>query len=217
MERNNVEITVPNTKCCGMPQMANSNFEGAQENFNFNVSLLAQIAEQGYDIVTTCPSSNMMLRKEGLPFFESEEARFVSTHLYDAYEYLLKLHSLGRLNTGFGKLHLRVFYHNPCHLKVQNIQAAITLMQMIPSLEMVGINTDCCGMGGSYGMKKHNYRRSIVIAENVWTKFKATQADLLVTECGGCGLQLRAGTRSIVMHPVTLLNKTYGAHVGVTD
>lgn len=213
MEKNGFEVLVPRTRCCGMPQMANSNIKGAYTNFHFNVSLLAKAAAPGYDILTTCPSCNMMLRKEGLPFFDSEEVRFVSSHVYDACEYLLHLYSLGRLNTDFGRLPLRVFYHNPCHLKVQNIQAAVALMQMIPSLQVVGINTNCCGMGGSYGMKKQNYQRSTRIAEKVWQEVKTTPNDLLVTDCGGCGLQLHAGTGAIVNHPITLLNRAYGAYI----
>ncbi len=77
MEKNGFEVIVPDTKCCGMPQMANSNLSGARKNFDFNVKTLAKAARPGYDILTTCPEScNMMLRREGLPFFDSKEARF---------------------------------------------------------------------------------------------------------------------------------------------
>ncbi len=102
MEKNGFEVIVPDTKCCGMPQMANSNLSGARKNFDFNVKTLAKAAKPGYDILTTCPSCNMMLRREGLPFFDSEEARFVAKNVYDASEYLLRLHNQGKMNTNFG-------------------------------------------------------------------------------------------------------------------
>ena len=209
MEKNGFEVIVPDTKCCGMPQMANSNVKGAKKNFDFNVKALARAAAPGYDIITTCPSCNMMLRKEGLPFFESEEARFVSQHVYDAGEYLLALHRQGKLNTEFGELRIRLYYHNPCHLKVQNIQDAVALMKLVPGVEVVGVNTNCCGMGGSYGMKIQNYDRSMEIARKVWEEVKASGVDVVVTDCGGCGLQVQAGTGVKIMHPMMLLNKAY--------
>jgi glycerol-3-phosphate dehydrogenase subunit C len=208
MKRNGVNVILPSTKCCGMPQMANGNLKGATKNFLFNISLLAQAASPGYDIITTCPSCNMMLRKEGPPFFDTEEARFVSAHAYDACEYLVRLHRSGELNVKFGRLPIRVFYHNPCHLKVQNIQAAVTLMRLIPGVQIAGIGTSCCGMGGSYGMKKQNYERSTKIAQKIWADVNQTRSDTVVTDCGGCGLQIQAGTGIKVSHPVTILNSS---------
>jgi glycerol-3-phosphate dehydrogenase subunit C len=211
MEKNGFEVIVPDTKCCGMPQMANSNLSGAKKNFDFNVKTLAKAAQPGYDILSTCPSCNMMLRREGLPFFDSEEARFVAKNVYDASEYLLRLHSQGKMNTNFGELPMRVYYHNPCHLRVQNLTSSVDLMKMIPGVEVVGVNLSCCGMGGSYGMKKQNFDRSQEIASKVWKEVKEANVDVVTTECGGCGLQVQAGTGSKIMHPLMILNQSYKA------
>ncbi|MCX7965491.1 MAG: heterodisulfide reductase-related iron-sulfur binding cluster [Syntrophorhabdaceae bacterium] len=210
MERNGIEVIVPEQKCCGMPMMANSNLEGAKKNYNFNVKSLAEAASSGYKIITTCPSCNMMLKREGLPFFDSEQARFVSANIYDASEYLLELLNKGKLDTNFNEMNVKVFYHNPCHLKVQNIiDAPLKLLKLIPGLEIVKVNTSCCGMGGSYGMKKINFDRSQKIGKKVWEEIMASGADIIVTECGGCGLQIKAGTGVKVMHPLVLLNQAY--------
>lgn len=210
MERNSIEVIVPEQKCCGMPMMANGNLEGARKNFNFNVKNLTEAASSKYKIITTCPSCNMMLKREGLPFFDSDNARSVSKNIYDASEYLLELYKKGKLDINFYEMHIKVFYHNPCHLKVQNIiEAPLKLLKLIPGLEIVKVNTSCCGMGGSYGMKKQNFDRSQGIAKKIWEDVKASQADILVTECGGCGLQIRAGTGIKVLHPLILLNRAY--------
>ncbi|MCX5831154.1 MAG: heterodisulfide reductase-related iron-sulfur binding cluster [Deltaproteobacteria bacterium] len=210
MEKNGFEVIVPDQKCCGMPMMANGNLAGASKNYNYIVKSLKEAAFPDSDIVTTCPSCNMMLRKEGLPFFDSEEARFVADHIYDAGEYLWRLHGEGRLNTDFNAMPLKVFYHNPCHLKVQNIiDAPVRLLQLIPGLTIVKTNINCCGMGGSYGMKKVNFARSTAIAGKVWEEAKASGAEIAVTECGGCGLQIEAGTGMKVVHPMELLSRAY--------
>jgi glycerol-3-phosphate dehydrogenase subunit C len=210
MERNGFDVIAPEQKCCGMPMMANSNRPGAKKNFDFNVKSLARAAAPGYDIITTCPSCNEMLRREGTHLFDSEEARFVSSRMYDASEYLVRLHREGRLNTNFGEIKLKVFYHNPCHLKVQGLtEESLTLLKLIPGIDVVGTNMNCCGMGGSYGMKKINFDRSSSIAGKVWVEAKASGAQVAVTECGGCGLQIQAGTGLRIIHPIVLLNQAY--------
>lgn len=210
LKRNDIDIIVPEQKCCGMPMMANGNPAGAKKNFDYNARMLAEAAAPGYDIITSCPSCNMMLKKEGLPFFDSADARFISERIYDASEYIYKLYLEGKLNTDFGEIPLRVFYHNPCHLRVQNItDVPVALLKLIPGVEVVKVNTNCCGMGGSYGMKKQNHTRSVEIAQKLWNEIKAANVDAAVTECGGCGLQIVAGTGIRVIHPLVLLNDAY--------
>jgi len=208
LRRSGIEVILPEQKCCGMPMLANGNLKGARENIEYNLKSLTRAASPDHDILTTCPSCNLMLRKECLAFFESEEARFVSSHVYDAGEYLLRLHRQGRLNLDLREMPLRVFYHNPCHLKVQNLtREPVELLKLIPALVVSGVNTSCCGMGGSYGMKKANYDLSVAIAEKVWREVKAASADLVVTECGGCKLQIESGTGAKVVHPLVLLDQ----------
>jgi len=213
MERNGFEVIIPDEKCCGMPMLANGNVKGAAKNVKFNLKSLTRAASPGYDILTTCPSCNLMLRSECVTFFDSEEARFVSEHIYDASEYLNKLNRKGELNTKFGRMDLKVFYHAPCHMKVQDLTyESVNLLKLIPGLSVVKVNTACCGMGGSYGMKKVNYDLAIEIAGKVWEEVKTAQPDKGVTECGGCKLQIEAGTGINVVHPQMLLREAYGSY-----
>ena len=84
MQTNDIDVLVAEPKCCGMPMMSNGNLKGAKRNFDEIVHSLSQMAAPGLDIVTTCPSCSLMLKKEGLPFFDSEEARFVSSRVVNA-------------------------------------------------------------------------------------------------------------------------------------
>ncbi len=217
MRINGIEVIVPDWVCCGMPMLANGNLKGAAKNVKFNLESLSKAASPGYKIITTCPSGNLMLRKECLTFFDSDEARFVSENTYDAGEFLFKLHQRGRLSTNLGRIPLKVFYHSPCHLKVQNIiREPLTLLRLIPGVEISRVNTRCCGMGGSYGMKTTNYKRSVEIAKPSWEDIESlhreNKVDNIVTECGGCKLQLEAGTGIKSMHPIMLLDQAYRAY-----
>lgn len=210
MEKNGFEVLVSEQLCCGMPMMANTNPKGAGKNFEKIVRSLYELSEGKYPIITTCPSCNMMLKKEGKGFFPSPEADYVSSMVRDASQFLVQLDREGRLNKDFGEMPLRVFYHNPCHLKVQGrTEDTLYLLRLIPGIEVVGSNYACCGMGGSYGMKEKNFALSREIGQRVWGLVREAEPDVVVTECGGCGLQIKAGTGVRIMHPMELLREAY--------
>ena len=211
METNGIEVLVAEPKCCGIPMMSNGDIEGAKKNFNEIVQFLSDMAAPGLDIITTCPSCNLMLKKEGLPFFDSEEARFVSSRVLNAPEYLVRLLRQGRLDTMFGQTPLKVLYHNPCHLKVQGIRKEpVALLELIPGIRVCKVVDSCCGMGGSYGMKAAHYDLSVKIARKLWGEIEDAEVDAVATECGTCMLQIEArqDTKKAV-HPIVLINDAY--------
>ncbi|MCX7857248.1 MAG: heterodisulfide reductase-related iron-sulfur binding cluster [Deltaproteobacteria bacterium] len=211
MEKNGIEVIVPGQLCCGMPMMANANFKGAKRNYTKIVRSLYEASKGTYPIVTTCPSCNMMLKKEGKAFFPSEEAEYVSQNIYDSSEFIVLLDLNNKLNKDFGRLELKVLYHNPCHLKVQNIEATLYVLKLIPGIQVLGINRDCCGMGGSFGMKKKNYPISSAIGKKIWKMVEDLKPDGVVTECGGCGLQISSKTPIQIYHPMVLIKMAYSA------
>jgi len=212
METNGIEVLVAEQKCCGMPMMSNGDMEGAKKNFNEIVQTLSHMAAPDVAIITTCPSCNLMLKKEGLPFFDSEEARFVSSRVLDAPEYLVRLLRQGRLDTRFKETPLKVLYHNPCHLKVQGIsRESVAILELIPGIGVCNVVDSCCGMGGSYGMKAAHYDLSVKIARKLWEEIEDAEVDRVVTECGTCMLQIEArqDTKKAV-HPIVLIRDAYG-------
>ena len=63
LERNGVEVYYPEQKCCGMPPLLEGDRTLALESARFNVERLAETVEEGYDIVTSCPTCGYMLKK----------------------------------------------------------------------------------------------------------------------------------------------------------
>ena len=43
----------------------------------------------------------------------------------------------------------------------------------------------------------------------MWNEVKASGAEAVLTECGGCGLQIKAGTGMRIVHPMVLLAQSY--------
>lgn len=211
MERNEFEVLVPDQKCCGLPMIAGMNIAGAQSNALHNIESLASVAAKGYDIVTTCPSCNLMIKREYLGLYESDETRLVSNHVFLADEYLTRLVRGGQFKFELEKTDRAAFYHVPCHLKAQDAMAdSVKLMQLVPGLSLTNINTVCCGMAGYHGYKKEHARLSVEMGTELFQlKHALTKHDTVITSCAACQSQIEICTGARVMHPIVLLSQSY--------
>jgi glycerol-3-phosphate dehydrogenase subunit C len=64
-------------------------------------------------------------------------------------------------------------------------------------------------MGGSFGMKRKNYPISYAIGSKVWKMVEELKPDAVITECGGCGLQISSKTGIRIYHPIVLVKMAY--------
>ena len=65
-------------------------------------------------------------------------------------------------------------------------------------------------MGGAYGYEKKNFELAKNIASKLYSDLKETPCDRIVTDCGGCKLQIQADAGKNVEHPIMLLQEAYG-------
>jgi glycerol-3-phosphate dehydrogenase subunit C len=61
-QHNGFEVYFPDQKCCGMPPFLEGDREVTQDFVRFNVERLAEVVEEGYDLVCFCPTCGYMLR-----------------------------------------------------------------------------------------------------------------------------------------------------------
>jgi len=215
LERNGVKIIVPDQVCCGLPMIAKGNTAGTRRNIERNIKELDMAVSDGYALITTCSSCALMVRRSYPQLLKGEQADRVARNFYHISEYLLKLHDIGMLNTDFQPVNQTVYYHTPCHLRSLEIKnPTVKLLQLIPGVNVKHISEECCGMGGAYGYEKVNYTLSREIAARLWAKIKANPTDRIVTDCGGCKLQIERGTGLKVDHPMILLREAYGLGEG---
>ena len=62
-EKNGVQVYVPQQQCCGMPTLLEGDRRSTVNFVRDNVARWAQIVEQGYDIICSCPTCGYMLKK----------------------------------------------------------------------------------------------------------------------------------------------------------
>lgn len=210
MEYNGIEVVKPDQKCCGIPMFANGRMKQGLKNAQYNVNSLLEYTRQGYDVVVTCTSCTLALKKEYIKYLQSEGAHELAEHVYDADEYLRMLHEEGELNTNFAEMNVKVGYYTPCHMKSQGIGSpALDVLSLIPGYEITDVAAGCCGQCGTYGFKKEKQDVSMPLGKSMAEAVEEVNGEYTVTECGMCKNSLDQHTNKKVIHPMRILAEAY--------
>jgi glycerol-3-phosphate dehydrogenase subunit C len=81
LERSGVEVYFPEQKCCGMPSLLEGDRAFTFSVAGFNLQRLADVVQDGYDVVCSCPTCGYVLKNmfsEGAYFSESYRAALKS-------------------------------------------------------------------------------------------------------------------------------------------
>lgn len=210
MNHNGIEVAVPEQKCCGVPSFANGQMKQGLKNANDNINSLLEYTRKGYDIVLTCTSCSLALKKEYVSFVKTEAARELADHVYDADEYLRLLMENGELNMNFAPMKERAGYYAPCHMKAQGMgNPAMDILELIPGYEIQDVGAGCCGQCGTFGFKAEKFAVSMKIGRELGEAVAESEGEYIVTECGMCKNQLTQLTDKIVKHPMQILAEAY--------
>jgi len=210
LERNNVAVSLPDQKCCGMPWLDGGDLDSALELARGNVASLAREVHAGADLVVPGPTCSYMLKQEYPQLLDSDDARAVAARTYDISEYLMKRHKDGKLDTRFAKGPGKVAYHLPCHLKAQNIGfKSRDLLGLIPGTQ-VEMADRCSGVDGTWGFKTQYFDLSLKVAEPLLVQIKSARADVVASDCPLACLQIEKGGGGVPRHPVQIVRDAYG-------
>jgi glycerol-3-phosphate dehydrogenase subunit C len=209
LERNRVDVSLPEQRCCGMPYLDGGAVDQAKALIRDNVTSLAAAVREGREIVVPGPTCSYMLKQE-YPWLDgSADAKLVAANTRDIFEYLAKLHAAGELDTKFAKPVGAVTYHVPCHLRAQNIgHKSAEVLRAIPGTS-VDVVEKCSAVDGTWGFKTEYYELSMKLAKPLFDAV-TTGAPVAATDCPLAALQIAQGTGRRAKHPVEILAAAYG-------
>jgi glycerol-3-phosphate dehydrogenase subunit C len=134
----------------------------------------------------------------------------VANATWDICEFLLDLHEQGRLDTRFGRLDEDLPYHAPCQLRSHGIGLpAMELFALVPGLRAADMDHDCCGIAGTYGMKKEKYPIGMAVGAPLFEKIKASGAAEAACDSETCRWQIEKATGTRTRHPIEILLQAY--------
>jgi glycolate oxidase iron-sulfur subunit len=216
LNRNGVEVIVPREQgCCGSPVFLGAgDFETGRKMADANVKAFEDLDY----VVTDCATCASALK--AYPKFladtpEREEAytgfgdkvKDISQFLVD----ILKLPKSAYQPSAQVK-GKKVTWHDPCHLSrhLGVTSQPRQIIKSIPDVEYIEMpNADrCCGMAGTFSIYYYDLAKEI--ADKKVEAIKSTGADIVVSSCPGCEIQLidsllRKQVPVKVMHIMELL------------
>jgi glycerol-3-phosphate dehydrogenase subunit C len=213
-EHNGIAVTVARPeRCCGMPKLELGDLESVARAKEGNIPLLAQLVDEGWDIVAPVPSCVLMFKQElPLMFPDDSAVGKVRDAIFDPFEYLMLRHRGGKLKEDFKQPLGKVAYHVACHQRVQNIgMKTRDVLALIPETQVVPIER-CSGHDGTYAVKEEYHAISMKIGRPVVSRVTQAGPDHYTSDCPMAGHQIENGLADgkAPQHPLTLLRIAYG-------
>ncbi|PSP92814.1 anaerobic glycerol-3-phosphate dehydrogenase subunit C [Halobacteriales archaeon QS_4_62_28] len=200
------EIVVPEQRCSGTPMFANGMLSDARRDAEVNVSSFSDLVDQGYDAICSCTSCSMAIRQEYPELFDIDGLDDVSTHTYEAVEYLRAFEDLeGELADATVEFP-DLAYHAPCHGRNQGLERqAVELFRELDGVEVEDVGKSCSGISGTYGWKAEKYETSMKIGEEMFEHMDHAEPETGLTECPTCSMQMEHGSGYEIRHPLEVV------------
>ena len=213
LEHNGFQVDIPKQDCCGLPLQSNGLFDDARSYVLKLARTLAPYARDGAVIVGNATSCTLMLKREAreiLSLQDDPDLKLVSERTYDVCELLLELHHQGELKTDFSPVEEVVAYHAPCQQQGHFMgKPAMDLLTLVPGLELREMNARCCGIAGTYGLKREKYDIAMKVGADLFAQVDASGAGVVACDSETCRWQIEHGTHTPSVHPLELLYRAY--------
>ncbi len=212
LQRHGIEVIVPpKLKPSGMPYISYGELERATKIARHNVNILLEFVKSGYDIVATEPTATYCLRQVYPRLLNnSEESWLVSSHAFEFFEYYATHRKTGHQVNARQDRNTQLGFHIPCHQRALSAGSyTISLLQEAGYQVKVIETGTCCGMAGTFGLKKGElgYALSMAVGKPLFDLFNNdTSIQLIATESSVCTQQLTDGTKYQTVHPLELLS-----------
>ncbi|WP_291463301.1 L-lactate dehydrogenase (quinone) large subunit LdhH [Desulfobacula sp.] len=214
LQKANIQVDFPlDQTCCGLPAMMAAEENTAKELAVQNIKAFG--AEQYDYILTLCASCASHLTHNYQKIFReaggsSLDLNGFTNKIIDFSSFMEKVYPFSETRQN---INTKVAYHAPCHLcrGLHVTDEPRALIQKAGYVYVPSKDEDvCCGFGGSYSVDFPEISSEIL--KKKLDNVEASGADILVTDCPGCIMQLSGGLDKRespikVLHLVELLAK----------
>ena len=196
LNNNGVKVIVPKAQCCcGAPAFLGSgDFETSRKMADANVEAFADVDI----IITDCATCSSALKDYAKFLADSPERQEKFTKFANKImDITVFLADVLKLSASAYKIShkfrgQRITWHDPCHLCRHQgvVSQPRNILKSIPDIRYVEMpNADqCCGMAGTFSL--NYYELSKKIADKKIRGVESCGADIVVTGCPGCIIQL---------------------------
>ncbi len=215
-KQNSLALHFPKSlACCGLAHWAAGDVAAARKCGRKNIEVLERTEGP---VLVSCGSCYDQLKKYP-ELFEDDKlwqkrAREIASRVVELSAFLEETSVVKTvLASGAGRI-LRVFYHDPCHLRHGSVLVDMARQQLQKNgnIEIVELpdGPRCCGQGGLFHVAHPEI--SAGIRDRLVVDVLALQPDVVTTTCSGCLMQwqqglVAAGSDVKVLHLAQLLEE----------
>ena len=211
LEEADVQVAVPPQKSSGMPYVSYGELKKAEKVALYNIQSLYPFATKGFSIVSTEPTASYMLKFIYPKLLGTPESNLVAQHSIEIFEFLSNLKSKGRVHIK-SRTSGKVGFHISCHQRaLSSGKFTVSLLREI-GLDVKVIETGtCCGMAGTFGMKRGplGFDLSEEVGKPLFELFLNSGVDFIATESSVCKIHLEQGTGLRVEHPLKIVKAAF--------
>lgn len=196
-----------NEKCCGVALISNNLINQAKKQGQSNIKAIRKsVIEKKLPVIATSSTCTFTLRDEYPHLLDIENAD-VKEKIELATRYIYRLlQEGGAKQLKFKKDKVKVAYHTPCHMeKLGWSYYTLELIKLIPNIELTVLDSQCCGIAGTYGFKKENYETSQAIGDKLFKAIDNSGVDFVISDCETCKWQIEMSTSKKCEHPITAI------------
>jgi len=188
LEKRGIKVALPKQRCSGTPIQTYGHIEMVRENARFNVDALYSFDQ----IVTGCASCTLMLKDYPKILSGNEKAKGVAKKVV----HISEIVDNEKLVAPAMGLRTKVTYHSSCHLRAAGCDnAPRELLRRHPNFEYIEMPdaNRCAGGAGTFCIK--NPALSLSIFERKRRGIEESGAEMVVTSCPACMIQLKNGLK----------------------
>ncbi len=199
------KVKLAGLRCCGRPAISKGLLPLARELAGENVRRLLSDVKRGVKIVGCEPSCLLALVDEYRDFRLGPDAEAVAeaAMLVDAFvaDPALAPHLKFRPREG------KVLLHGHCQQKaLLGTKATLAALRRIPKMNLVELDSGCCGMAGSFGYEKGHFNLSVSLANRVLLPALEAEPESTLAAPGfSCRSQVHGLAGAHALHPIQIL------------
>ena len=193
-------------KCCGVALISNGFKDQALKQAELNLGSIRTAVKRGEPVLTTSSTCTFTMRDEYTHILELDNSD-VRSSIALATKFIYELVDAGKARLVFkDDYRKRIAYHTPCHMeKLGWTVYSTSLLRMIPGVDFNMLDSQCCGIAGTYGFKKEHYNDSQKIGESLFRQIADLQVDMVATDCETCKWQIEMSADVQVENPISII------------
>ncbi len=194
-------------RCCGVAKIANRLVREATRDAQINLDSARKAIAGGSEAVLATSSTCCFTMRDEYHHVLGLDNSDVRSSITLAVAYLARLVERGEVKLVFrDDYRRRIAYHTPCHMERMGFtRYSVDMLSLIPGVDLVVLDSNCCGIAGTYGFKKENYPTSQAIGAPLFRQIERVRPDFVATDCETCKWQIEMSTLQRVYNPIEVL------------